>query len=363
MMERAEKTGFAVALVGHAALVALLSLHLMAPTPPVVPPQQAIEVSLAPDVALQQAAPPAPTPPAPSEAPEQGAPEEAAAPPAATPPAPEPKPAPPQPAPPPPAPPRPTPPKPAPAQPKPAPPKSAPPKPIPPKPAEPKPAPAKPTLAKPAPAKPVTRANPDRLAAVAAAAERAEAERAAAAAAARAARADAARTAAAEKAQAAKAALAAKADAAKAAVAAKRARGSRLGNDFLKGLADTPAKAPPSAAAPGAVMNAKAAADIGSAILRQVQPCADRQVIPGPGAERIRVSINLKLNRDGSLAAPPRIVNHDGIDADNRRYLDRVDDLAVATFTGCSPLRGLPPGLYDVPNGWRSFTLRFNLRG
>ena len=154
-----------------------------------------------------------------------------------------------------------------------------------------------------------------------------------------------------------------RADAAKAATAARRARGSRLGEDFRKGLVDTPARTPPSAAAPGAVMNAKAAADIGSAILRQVQPCADRQVIPGPGAERIRVSINLKLNRDGSLAAPPRIVNHDGIDTDNRRYLDRVDDLAIATFTGCSPLRGLPPALYDVPNGWRSFTLRFNLRG
>ena len=83
-------------------------------------------------------------------------------------------------------------------------------------------------------------------------------------------------------------------------------------------------------AAPGTVMSAKATADIVSAILRQIQPCADRQVNPGPGAERIRVAINLKLNRDGSLAAPPRVVNHDGLDVENRRYLDRVDDLAVA---------------------------------
>ena len=122
-------------------------------------------------------------------------------------------------------------------------------------------------------------------------------------------------------------------------------------------------KAALSKAAPGATMSGKAMADIGSAILRQVQPCADRQVNPGPGAERIRVAINLKLNRDGSLAAPPRVVNHDGIDAENRRYLDRVDDLAIATFTGCSPLRGLPADLYDVPNGWRSFTLRYKLPG
>ncbi|MGI4947684.1 MAG: hypothetical protein ACRYHC_03180, partial [Janthinobacterium lividum] len=87
------------------------------------------------------------------------------------------------------------------------------------------------------------------------------------------------------------------------------------------------------------------------------------QVTPGPGAERIRVSINLKLNRDGSLAAAPRVVNHDGVDDDNRRYLDRVDDLGIAAFTGCSPLRGLPDDLYDVPGGWRNITLRYKLPG
>jgi hypothetical protein len=136
-----------------------------------------------------------------------------------------------------------------------------------------------------------------------------------------------------------------------------------LGGDFLKGLSEQPSRASASAAAPGATMSARAAADIGSAITRQVQPCADRQGSLGPGAEKIRVSINLKLNRDGSLAAAPRVVNHDGVDAENRRYLDRVDESAIAAFTACSPLHGLPADLYDVPNGWRSFTLRFNLRG
>ena len=63
------------------------------------------------------------------------------------------------------------------------------------------------------------------------------------------------------------------------------------------------------------------------------------------------------------LAAPPRVVNHSGVDDDNGRYLDRVDDLAVATFTGCAPLKGLPPELYDVQNGWRNFTLRYKLPG
>lgn len=113
---------------------------------------------------------------------------------------------------------------------------------------------------------------------------------------------------------------------------------------------------------PGATMSAAAAANIGSAIVRQVQPCADRQVSPGPGTDRIRAVVRLQLNRDGSLAAPPRIVGHDGVDDDNQRYVARVDDAVRAIFAGCSPLRGLPLELYDVPNGWKSFTLRYRLK-
>ena len=115
--------------------------------------------------------------------------------------------------------------------------------------------------------------------------------------------------------------------------------------------------------APAAVMSTQAAADIGSAITRQVQPCADRQVDPGPGANRIVTTLNLRLNRDGSLAARPRIVRQGGLDDDNRRYAQRVADIAIAAFTGCSPLRGLPAELYDVPRGWSNFTMNYRLPG
>ena len=142
----------------------------------------------------------------------------------------------------------------------------------------------------------------------------------------------------------------------------KRQRGSLLGDDFLKGVSDKPSpskKLTPQAA----VMNAQAVADITSAIARQVQPCANRQVKPGPGAERIRVTIRLRINRDGSLAGNPVITGHLGVDEENSRYQDRVDDNAIATFKGCSPLRGLPQELYDVPGGWNVFTLRYKLPG
>ena len=143
---------------------------------------------------------------------------------------------------------------------------------------------------------------------------------------------------------------------------AAKPRGSRLGNDFLKGLSPDPSPSK-SEAAPATKIGAQQLANIASAILRQVQPCANRQVTPGPGAERIRVTMNLKLNRDGSLAAAPRVVGHSGVDGENDRYVDRVDDLAIATFKGCSPLRGLPAELYDVPGGWSNFTLRYKLPG
>ena len=83
---------------------------------------------------------------------------------------------------------------------------------------------------------------------------------------------------------------------------------------------------------PGAVMSAQAAANIAQAITRQVQPCADRQVYPGPGAERIVTSLALSLNPDGSLRGRPRMTGQRGIDDENRRYAQRVADLAVNAF-------------------------------
>ncbi|WP_375398249.1 cell envelope biogenesis protein TolA [uncultured Sphingomonas sp.] len=142
----------------------------------------------------------------------------------------------------------------------------------------------------------------------------------------------------------------------------KKQRGSLLGDDFRKGLALSPSKST-TAAPKAAAMSAAAVADIRSKIAQQVQPCANRQIIPGPGAERILVTMLLRINRDGSLAGAPQIVGHEGVDEDNRRYMRQVDDRAIATFVGCSPLRGLPLELYDVPGGWSLFKLRYKLPG
>jgi hypothetical protein len=142
---------------------------------------------------------------------------------------------------------------------------------------------------------------------------------------------------------------------------ARSAQASKLGA-MVNSLGATPNNSK-SATPQGATMSAAAAMDIGQKIKQQVQPCANRQTNPGPGAERIRVTIRLRINRDGTLAARPTIEGHDGVDGDNARYQRQVDDRAIATFMGCQPLRGLPPDLYDVPNGWSNFLLRYKLPG
>jgi outer membrane biosynthesis protein TonB len=141
----------------------------------------------------------------------------------------------------------------------------------------------------------------------------------------------------------------------------RRTQRARLGDEILKGIGDDSQSR--SRTSPAAVMDAQAAADIGQAIQRQIQPCADRQVYPGPGAERIVTPVRLRLNRDGSLAARPSVGRQRGIDDENRRYAERVADLAVRSFVECAPLRGLPAELYDVPRGWSNFVMNYRLPG
>ena len=328
-MDRAEKVGLGIAVAGHLVLFGLLSVGFLSTPNPEKLQQTPMEVSLVKDVGLEAAAPQAVTPPAQSIAPEQGEPEDAAHP-AETvvEPEPEPEPAPPQPQPKP-APPRPAPPKPQPA---PAPkPKPAPVKPQPqpkPRPAE---APAKPA-AKPAPAKPTAKPAPAAPAKTASKASSAPSKPAAA-----------------------------KGTGSKPDSTAAKPRGSRLGSNFLDGLTSEPSTSK-STAPRAAKIDARAMAGIVQAIARQIQPCADRQVNPGPGANEIVTTLNLRLNEDGTLAATPRMVRQSGVTDENDRYRQRVVDLGVAAFKGCSPLK-LPAEYYSTPSGgWNNINFQWKLQ-
>lgn len=298
-MDRAEGAGLGLAVAGHVVLFALLSLAKVEPTEVVTP--SAMEVEFFEEVALDAEA--APQTPSASRAPEIGPVEEPPPEPLPRMAAPEPLPPPPTPLPPP----------------KPEP-RAEAPKPVP------KPAPVKKVVAQPRPSPSPTRkaAAPPKKTAPAPAPKVAAAQP--------------------------------KASPRK--IAAPAPRASRIGKDFLKDIGSDPAPAK-KAASQAPAMSEKAVADIGAAIKRQVQPCADRQVKPGPGVERIQVTVRLRLNKNGSLAGRPVVAGVSGDDDENSRYLERVKEMAVASFIGCAPLKGLPAELYDVPRGWKVFSLRF----
>jgi hypothetical protein len=139
-------------------------------------------------------------------------------------------------------------------------------------------------------------------------------------------------------------------------------RVARIGDDFLKGIADSPSQssAPPRPAAP--TFSASARQSVGNAILRQVQPCADRQPFIGDDANKVRLRVNLKLARSGRLIRPPTILGMSG-DPDLRsKYGELLEDQVRRIFADCTPLR-LPAELYDTPTGgWNDYTFWYEVK-
>jgi len=144
----------------------------------------------------------------------------------------------------------------------------------------------------------------------------------------------------------------------KPAPAARAPRVSRLGDDFLKGVAeDTPAAAKPSAAK----FDARAKASVAQLIADQIRPCALRQRELGPGANRIQVVLNLQLHPSGRLRRSPTLVGVTGDDDENAQFVELVVNQAIASYRQCSPLR-LPAELYQTPEGgWANINMRYRV--
>jgi outer membrane biosynthesis protein TonB len=135
-------------------------------------------------------------------------------------------------------------------------------------------------------------------------------------------------------------------------------RQSRLGDDFLASVPNAPPSPARSAQQGAAIFSAAAKASVNDAILRQIRPCADRQPALGPGADRLRVVINLRIDRSGRVSRTERI-DVRGVDDENRAFEDLAYNQAVAVFRSCSPLR-LPAELYSTPQGgWGNITMTY----
>ena len=148
---------------------------------------------------------------------------------------------------------------------------------------------------------------------------------------------------------------------AKPAPAGPAPRVSRIGDDFLKGIADSPSSSKTAARPAAARFDAVAKANVAQAIAKQIQPCAERQRDLGPGANRIRVVLNIRLFLNGRLKGAPSIVRTSGVDDDNAQFEDLVKDQAIASYRECAPLR-LPADLYSTPDGgWSNINMTYRV--
>ncbi len=132
--------------------------------------------------------------------------------------------------------------------------------------------------------------------------------------------------------------------------------GSRLGNDFLKGMSGTQAtgaaRNPPAAAIGPAVQSA-----LTGAISRQLKP---KWAVPqGVDTERLVTVLSWNLNRDGSLAGAPVVLRQEGINDANRPQAARHAEQAVRAVQLAAPFN-LPPEYYDAWKRVASF--RFDKR-
>jgi outer membrane biosynthesis protein TonB len=120
--------------------------------------------------------------------------------------------------------------------------------------------------------------------------------------------------------------------------------GSKVGADFLKGVqgakTNGPAPAPAAAAIGPAVQSALA-----GAIRRQLKP---RWAAPqGADAEQLVTYLTWSLNRDGSLAGPPRLLRQEGVNDANRPQAARHVEQAIRAVQLAAPFQ-LPGEYYDA---------------
>ncbi len=109
-------------------------------------------------------------------------------------------------------------------------------------------------------------------------------------------------------------------------------------------------------AAPGAP-GPQALATLEAAIRAQIAPCWNPPV-GGADVRAMTVVLRIRLNRDGSLAAPPEFVSQTGATEANASYARAFVETARRAVLRCSPL-DLPTALYPQ---WREFELNFDPR-
>jgi hypothetical protein len=119
--------------------------------------------------------------------------------------------------------------------------------------------------------------------------------------------------------------------------------GSKIDNNFLKGIAGVTSPGTDKVS-PADKPAQVSAASVISAISRQIKP---HWTAPqGVDAEKLVTVIAWSLNPDGSLAGPPEVVSQSGITDGNRPQAQRHAELAIRAIKLAAPFN-LPPQVYS----------------
>lgn len=126
---------------------------------------------------------------------------------------------------------------------------------------------------------------------------------------------------------------------------ARPAGGTRLGDDFLRGVSDGDRN--DARGTPAATFGAAEQASLSQAINRQLKP--HWSAPSGADAEKLVTVLAWELNPDGSLAGRPRVVSQAGITDSNRPQADLHAERAIRAVQLAAPFK-LPDEFYDK---WR----------
>ena len=80
-------------------------------------------------------------------------------------------------------------------------------------------------------------------------------------------------------------------------------------------------------------------------------------IIGAPNPETLVVALEFELNRDGTLASPPRVANAMQINLSANRFWKVAEQAAVRAVIECAPYDFLDPDRYET---WREMRLNFN---
>jgi hypothetical protein len=135
--------------------------------------------------------------------------------------------------------------------------------------------------------------------------------------------------------------------------AQKPGGGSRLGDDFLKGISSGERA---NAGTPAAAFGSAEAASLAQAIARQIKP--HWSAPQGVDVEKLVTVVRFRLNPDGSLAGDPVVVRQTGVTPSNEAQKGRHAEQAIRAVRLAAPF-DLPAQFYDH---WKVVNSTFDRR-